>query len=373
LQSGLHARVSRVAHDPSFPRYAIHETQSSISAFAALSGIAYLQAVMTPRGSATVLLACVVLGAAARVAAVESGAQSVVRRFCQADGLGQRVQIAGWAAIAPLVTWALEPAWDHVVLIGGYEVDPPRRLEDGGVAIDVRYAVIGEVSPLGLDTAVHRETVEFRIDAANGAWRILGPPLPPHIFAHRVDMDALRRSLQFGGLNFLPNSIFIWRMFQSAGWRVAFVPTIDLLNGQTYRAVDKPKVGDLAVYLRDGVPYHVGILEADDQIVSSTLNAGIVRTALDAFPGEVRYLRLVEPEPAAEAMPIGTPSAKPSPRRTAAAQPRRAASPAVKRGEDEAPKSHRSDAQPSKRKRVEPSGAERKPERPTPIATGQVP
>ncbi len=333
---------------------------------------------MSRKASATVLAACVVLGTGVPVAGVESGPQAVVRQFCQADGLGQRVQIAGWAAIAPLVTWSLEPAWDHVVLIGGYEVDSPRTLEDDSVAIAVRYAVIGEVSALGLDTAVHMETVEFRMDAANGVWRVLGPPLPPHIFAHRVDMDAMRRSLQLGGLNFLPNSIFVWQMFQSAGWNVAFVPTIDLLNGQTYRAVDKPKVGDLAVYLRDGVPYHVGALEADDRIVSSTLNAGVVHTTPDAFPGEMRYLRPVQPEPLVEAMPRPTPtvaagSAKASPTRTAAAQQRATPSPRVKRGKGNAPKSHRSHAQPSKRKGVKPSGAGRKPKRPTPTAAGQVP
>jgi len=333
---------------------------------------------MSWKASAAVLAACVVLGTGVPVAGVESGPQAVVRQFCQADGLGQRVQIAGWAAVAPLVTWSLEPAWDHVVLIGGYEVDSPRRLEDGGVAIAVRYAVIGEVSALGLDTAAHMETVEFRMDVANGVWRVLGPPLPPHIFAYRVDVNAVRHSLQFGELNFLPNSLFIWQEFHSAGWNVAFVPTIDLLNGQTYGAVDKPKAGDVAVYLRDGVPYHVGVLEADDLIVSSTLNAGIVRTTPDAFPGEIQYLRLVEPEPVVEAMPRPTPtvaagSAKASPTRTVAAQQRARPSPRVKRGKGNAPKSHRSHARPSKRKHVKPSRAGRKPKRPTPIATGQVP
>jgi hypothetical protein len=264
---------------------------------------------MIRKGSTPALFTCVVLAAAIEVSAVESGPLAVVRRFCQADGLGRRARIAEWGAIAPLVAWPLEPAWDRVVLIGSYQMGPPRALEDGSVTIAVGYAVIGEVSALGFDTAVHVENVEFRMEAANGVWRVLGPPLPPHIFVHRVDMDALRRSLQFGGLNFLPNSIFIWQMFQSAGWNAAFVPTIDLLNGQTYRTVDKPQAGDLVVYLRAGVPYHVGIMEADDQVVSSTLNAGVVRTAPDAFPGEMRYLRLVQPEPVVEAMPRPTPTA----------------------------------------------------------------
>jgi hypothetical protein len=330
---------------------------------------------MTRKGSATILFACVVAGAVAPVTAVESGPRVVVREFCQADGFGQRVQIAGWAAIAPLVTWPLEPAWDHVVLIDGYQVDSPHPVEDGGVAIEVRYTVLGEVSALGLDTAVHVEAVEFRLNVVNGGWRVLGPPLPPHIFAYRVDTNAVRHSLQFGELNFLPNSLFIWQMLQSAGWNVAFVPTIDLLNGQTYRAVDKPKVGDLAVYLRDGVPYHVGLFEAEDRVVSSTLNTGIVRTTPDAFPGEMKYLRPVEPEPALETRPIPTQTGAPAPTEAspapsaAARQPGRP-SPRVKRSKRHAPKSRRPHAQPSKRKRVKPTAGSK---RPTPIAARKVP
>jgi hypothetical protein len=332
---------------------------------------------MSWKASATVLTVCIVLGTAVRVAAVESGPQAVVRRFCQADGFGQRVQITGWAAIAPLVTWSLEPAWDRVVLIGSYQVDSPRVVGDGGVAVEVRYSVIGEVSAFGLDTAVHQEAVEFRMDTAAGSWRILGPPLPPHIFANQVDTDAVRRSLHFGGANFLPDSLFIWQRLHSAGWNAAFVPTIDLLNGQAYRAIDKPEVNDLAVYLRDGVPYHVGILEADDRIASSTLNAGIVRTTPDAFPGDITYLRMVEPEPGVEAMPAPTPpvateSAQPSPAPTVAARPRRKPSSTVKRAKGHAPKSRRSHAQTPKRKRTKPSKTRRKPKRPTPSVKGHM-
>jgi hypothetical protein len=68
------------------------------------------------------------------------------------------------------------------------------------------------------------------------------------------------------------------------------------LDGTFYGPVGVPQAGDLVVYLRDGTPYHVGIVEGEDQIVSSTLNAGIVRTGTDAFAGEVKYLRLVSPE-----------------------------------------------------------------------------
>jgi hypothetical protein len=333
---------------------------------------------MIRKGWAMVLFACVVAGAAAPLTALESGPRVAVRQFCRADGLGQRVQVGGWAAIAPLVTWLLEPAWDQVVLIDSYQVGSPYAADDGGVAVEVRYAVIGEVSARGLDIAVHLETADFRMDGADGSWRILGPPLPPHIFASQVDVDAMRESLQFGGQNFLPNTIFIQQVLQSAGRNVAYLPAVDLLHNEAYRVVDKPEVNDLAVYLRDGVPYHVGVFEADDRIASSTLNAGIVRTTPDAFPGEVTYLRVVEPESEVEAMPVTAPtvtaeSAQPSPTRTVAVQPRPRPSPTVKRGKGHPRKRHASRAQPSKRKRVKETKGEEKTKRPSPIATRQVP
>ncbi len=247
-----------------------------------------------------------VLGLALQAHATEFGPQSVMRRFCQIDGVGQRVRVAGWADVAPLVTWPLEPAWDHIVLIGGYQVGSPTGYEDGAVDVQVSYAVIGQLSAMGLDTAVQTETVEFRFQASPQGWRIVGPPQPPHIFASRVDIDALRQSLQAGGVNLMPNSLFLWQMFQSAGWNVPFVSTLDILNGTAYRTVEQPRPGDVAVYLREGTPYHLGILQEADQIVSSTLNGGIVRTATDAFPGEVRYLRLVQPEPAPEDAAVAT-------------------------------------------------------------------
>jgi hypothetical protein len=238
-------------------------------------------------------------------AAAGPGPQGVVRQFCQADGNGQRVTTPGWTGIAPLVTWAYEPAWDTVVLITGYTVDAPQPAEENVLAVPVRYAVVAQLSPLGLNGEAHVESVIYRIAAdEQGLWHILGPPPLPHLFVNRVDIEAMRRSLSDGGVNFLANSVFVWQMYQSAGWNVPFESTNDLLSGATYHPVDSAKAGDLVVYLRDGTPYHVGLLEAKNQIVSSTLNAGIMRTTVDAFAGEVRYLRLGRLPAAPSAAPL---------------------------------------------------------------------
>jgi hypothetical protein len=253
---------------------------------------------LAPRPGRRTWLPIVVLAAVAPIAAAaDLGPQGVVRQFCQADGLGQRVSVRGWTEVAPLVNWTFEPAWDHVVLITGYSVDSPRPTESGKMVVNVTYGVVGQLSARGLDTSDGTESVTFEVQAPEEAgWRITGPPPAPHIFSNRVDVDSMRQSLETGGVNFLADTLFIWQMFQSAGWNVALTPTFSLLDGTAFRAVDRPAVGDVVVYLRDGHPYHVGLLEAENQVVSSTLNAGIVRTAPDAFAGDIKYLRLIQPD-----------------------------------------------------------------------------
>jgi hypothetical protein len=186
---------------------------------------------------------------------------------------------------------------DCAVLIAGYEVGSPRPAENGALAIDVKYTVIGQVSAFGLETGPQVETVTFRVHAPEEGWRIIGPPPPPHVFGTRVDVAALVRSFENGTLTFLPDSLFVWQMFRSAGWNVPYQRTGDLLTGTAYRPVEQPRVGDVVVYLRDDVAYHAGLLEAEHLVISSSLNAGIVRTAVEAFPGDVRYLRMIQPEP----------------------------------------------------------------------------
>jgi len=260
-------------------------------------------------------------------AAVTLGPQETVGEFCQADALGLRVNIQGWAATAALVGWDFEPAWDHVVLIGGYSVGAPRPATDGGVKVDVQYNVLSTVTALGIDAESHVETVTFRVRTPDGtSWRIDGPPPPPHILGNRVDVNLMRRSLEFGGVNFLADTLFVWQMYRSAGWNVDFKRVGDLLDGTTYRVVETPEAGDLVLYLRDGAPYHVALLESEHQVVSSTLNAGIVRTATEAFPGTVKYVRLIQPEPGPVIPAATAPGAKPVAARTSE-QARRAPHP----------------------------------------------
>jgi hypothetical protein len=219
----------------------------------------------------------------------------VVSRFCQADGHGYRLRSDRWAALAPLVKWILEPAWDHASLISGYQVHSPRFATDH-VDIKVEYTVTADVSAAGVEDTQRIDTVNFRLvgDDVSG-WRIDAPPPPPYVFANEVDPEAMRASLDPDSNQYLSGSKFVWRMLRDAGWPVPYRPLSELRDPDVFAVVADPKAGDVALFLSHEVPYHVGFVIARDQIASATLNAGLMRTPADAFPGTVMYLRLKEP------------------------------------------------------------------------------
>lgn len=271
-------------------------------------------------------VALVAAVAAAPVVA-QLGPQNVVREFCRLDAVGARATLQGWGRVAPLVQWPWEPAWDRVVLITSYTVGWPIAEEQGKFAIEVRYAVQGVVSAAGLREQTSVESRVFRVEPSDdGFWRIAGPPPPPHVFLHDVDVEAMRRSLAEGGVNFIANSLLVHRLFRQAGWDIPFLSVSELARGEVFREVPEAKAGDLVLYLDGDEPYHVAVLEQEGVVVSATLNAGVVRTSLDAFPGGRKTLRLVEPMPTPTPTPFlplaKTPEATRSPRQPAMVQRR---------------------------------------------------
>ena len=231
------------------------------------------------------------------VAQAQLGPQTVVREFCRLDALGARATLHGWPQIAPLVAWEFEPAWDRVVLVTSYTVGWPLAEGETGFRVEVRYAVTGEVTARGFRESAQIESRQFLVEPGDdGSWRIAGPPPPPHVFANDVDVAGMQRSLERGGVNFLPNSLFVWQLFRDSGWGIPMESTAELARTQVFRSATEGNPADLVLYLDGEVPYHVAVLEEEGVVVSSTLNAGIVRTPEDAFPGLRRYLRLRPPE-----------------------------------------------------------------------------
>lgn len=219
----------------------------------------------------------------------------VVRAFCQADGRGERVQPRTWNAIAPLVNWELEPAWDVLAVISGYQIEAPRYADDH-VEIDVQYTVTQTLSAIGVDDTAYIDSVTFNLIADGaGGWRIAAPPQVPHPFANNVDVLSLRAALAPDSPTYLSASAFVWRMLIDAGWPAPYRLVRQLRDPAVFAAVSEPKPGDLALFLADNIPYHVGFVSSDGTIASATANAGLMRTSPEAFAGAVLYLRLKQP------------------------------------------------------------------------------
>ena len=247
--------------------------------------------------------------------ALPAGAEdplNTVRAFCQADGRGARIAPRSWPDIADLVTWPLEPAWDHVHLIRGFELSTP-EVVDGGVDVVVQYTITADVEANIVERDERVESRTYRlVRGDDGVWRIRAPAPPPYIFESDADPDALAALLDPASPSYLSNSAFAWHMLRDAGWAVAYADTTDLGGATDFTVERSAEVGDLALYYAGDQPYHVGIVESEDSVVSATLNGGIRRAPFGTFAGEIRYLRPVatvrstpvaEPKPAAEKKP----------------------------------------------------------------------
>jgi hypothetical protein len=218
---------------------------------------------------------------------------ATVREFCREDGNGARLQASSRAKIADLVEWQLEPAWDHVRLIAGYELGTPRTV-DGRIDVDVRYTVTAEVCASGVTRERRVETRSYSLapDGAGG-WRIKPPAPPPYVFESQADADALRTLLDPEQSEYVSAPAFVWQLLRSAGWELPYADVAGLASAAQFTAARTPEVGDLAFYYDGARPYHVGLVESEETLVSATLNGGIRRTPFAAFAGEIRYRRAV--------------------------------------------------------------------------------
>jgi hypothetical protein len=237
---------------------------------------------------------------------------NTMRAFCQADGRGARVDPRTWPRIADLVTWSLEPAWDHLYLIRGFELGTP-QLRDGGVDVEVQYTITAEAQSSVVAEAERVERRTYRlVRGDDGLWRIRAPAPPPYLFASSADASALAALLDPAGSTYVSNSAFAWRMLRDAGWAIDYAATPTLATAPGFTPARTAQAGDLALYYDGDQPYHVGIVESEDTIVSATLNGGIRRTPFGAFAGEIRYRRPFAVSVAEE--PTPTPP-KPRPKR----------------------------------------------------------
>jgi hypothetical protein len=218
---------------------------------------------------------------------------ATVRAFCRADGHGARLNASTWPEVAGLVEWPLEPAWDHVRLIAGYEVGTPRQ-SGGRVEVEVQYTVVADVRAGGVKRERRVESRGYAL-AADGAggWRLRGPPAPPYVFESQADPDALRALLDPDDSPYLSASALVSRLLRGAEWEIPYTDVASLASSPHFAPQRTAEIGDLALYYDGDRPYHVAMIDSDETVVSATLNGGIRRTPFGAFAGEIRYRRPV--------------------------------------------------------------------------------
>ena len=233
-----------------------------------------------------------------------------VHAFCRADGQGDRIVVRTWSNIAPLVQWSLEPAWDHVILIHGFEVGSARYDADGNAFVSVSFHVAADVVAGKVTKEPREEKRTFRLvsDEARTFWQIAGPPPGPHVFLNQVEPDEMAASLDATNGSFLTNASFVQSFLNGAGWELSPFLVRDTPSLAELNEVDSPEAGDIVLYYDGEAPYHIGILESDDVVLSATLNAGIRRAPVDAFAGKVRYRRARASARASTPTPVKQPT-----------------------------------------------------------------
>lgn len=232
-----------------------------------------------------------------------------VHAFCRADGRGERIVVRTWANVASLVQWRLEPAWDHVVLIEGYEVENARYEDDENAVVQVTYHVAADVEGGKVTREPRQEKRVFRLtaDDAGTQWLIAGPPPLPHVFLSQVEPEEMAASIAEETGTFLTNATFVRRFLVDAGWDLPSFAASGTASLTELTDVATPAVGDIVLYYDGDAPYHLGVLESEDAVLSATLNGGVRRAPIDAFAGTVRYRR---PRASARAL---TPTSMPAP------------------------------------------------------------
>lgn len=112
----------------------------------------------------------------------------LVKEYVLRDSRGDRLHTDAWSL--NVVVWADEPGWDEVTVISDYQI-LPIRADSSTARIEVRYRVLGDVTPTSRTTMgfVPREGTEalvFTVVLTGNGWRIAAPQIRPHILPSAI-------------------------------------------------------------------------------------------------------------------------------------------------------------------------------------------
>lgn len=214
-----------------------------------------------------------------------------IRSFCRIDGAGVRLSPASWRQVANIVDWRLEPAWDHIKVIYGYEITTPHRDGDR-ITAEITYYIAADVRAGAVTKRRRTETEALDlVRYGEHMWRIHGPPPLPHVFDYVVDMAELAELLKPESKQYQSASALIWNHLSDQGWDIPYESTEAIPASTHFEEVATAGPGDIAVYFTGATAYHVGVVESEETVLSATLNAGPVEAPFAAFSGTVRYWR----------------------------------------------------------------------------------
>lgn len=273
----------------------------------------WLQVTAEEKRISTFVLGCIaLLIPAAALARGDTDPLDVAKRFVRMDGEGKRLRRSTWRAVAPLVSWEVEPAWDRVELIDGAQLGNIRTGTDHA-EVEVTYVVASEVNA-GKQSAADRVTqitLSLQREDSTGAWRVLGPPQLPRVYrSHVVDTDDFVRSFEPDAENYTTSSSFLWRALRKSRSSQPYLLIKELATVDGFDTVETPEPGDVVLYLDGEVAYHGGIVTAGGTVLSATMNAGVIDLPLDAFAGVMRFRRPSSARPTAKVVPTrGIPEA----------------------------------------------------------------
>jgi hypothetical protein len=104
----------------------------------------------------------------------------VVRAYCNFDLNTGRISSANFAKLPAYSTWGVEPGWDTVTIVSGFQIVSSKQTDDHAV-VEVRWNVLGHMDGERANRDEKPELVDYHLKLVEKRWKIEAPVIPPHV------------------------------------------------------------------------------------------------------------------------------------------------------------------------------------------------